>query len=60
MNSKMTKNSQPSTAEPKKAKAKTKTNKQKTRTGTVTEIEITWRVISGEGEGREWGEGYRE
>ena len=43
MNTEMTTNSQLSTTEPKKQKQ----TKQTTRTG--TEMEITWRVISGEG-----------
>ena len=59
----MTTNSQLSTNEPKKRKErktmKTKT-KQTTRTGTESEMEITWRVISGEWEGGEWGKRYRE
>ena len=56
MNSKMTINSQLSTTEPKKSKSKKKptqnqaNNKNKNR---ITEMEITWRVISGEEEGRE-------
>ena len=45
MKSKMTTNSQLSTTE-----LKQKQTKQTTRTGTESEMEITWRVISGEGE----------
>ena len=52
MNSKMTTNSQLSTIESKKLKRKTNkaTNYNRNR---ITELEVTWRVISGEGE---WGE----
>ena len=49
MNSKMTTNSKLSTTEPRKQKEKL--NKQQER-NRITEIEITWRVISGEEEGR--------
>ena len=53
----MTTNSQVSTAEP---KTKTKTNSaNKKNRNRITEMEITWRVISGEGEGGEWGKRYR-
>ena len=45
MNSKMTTNSQLSTNESKKQK-----QTKQTRTGTESEMEITWKVISGEGE----------
>ena len=49
MNSKMTTNSQLSTTEPEKQKQKTNqaNNQNKNR---IREMEITWRVISGEGE----------
>ena len=52
MNSKMTTNSRLPTAEPKKKNTpkKQKQTKQRTRTGTESEMEITWRVISREGE----------
>ena len=57
MNSKMTTNSQLSTTESKTNKQ----SKQSTRTGTESQKwEITWRVISWEGEGREWGKRYRD
>ena len=61
MNSKMTTNSQLSTNEPKKIKerktTKTKT-KQTARTGTESrEMDITWKVFSGEREGRDRGKG---
>ena len=55
MNSKMTTNSQLSTT---KNKEKTKTNKYNRKR--ITQMEITWRVISREGERREWGKRYRE
>ena len=55
MNSKMTINSQSSTTEPKEKKTK-----QTTRTGRESQTEITWRVISREREGGEWGRSYRE
>ena len=51
INSKMTTNSQLSTTEPKKNKNKNEISKQ-LYTDRITEMEITWRVISGEGEGR--------
>ena len=47
----MTTNSQLSTTAPKKKK-KQKPTKQTTTTGQNHRNEITWRVISGEGEGR--------
>ena len=50
----MTTNSQLSTTEPKKMTTKTK---KTTRTGTESEMEITWRVFSGEGEGKNGGKG---
>ena len=52
MNSKMTTNSQPSATEPKKQNKSQANNQNRNR---ITEMEITWRVISGEGEGGEWG-----
>ena len=59
MNSKMTTNSQLSTTEPKKMK--TKMNKaSNSNSSRFTEMEITWRVISGEGVGIGWGKRYRE
>ena len=60
MNSKMTTNSQLSTTKPKKQKETQEQTKQTTRMGTESEIEITWRVISWEGLGREWEKKYRE
>ena len=51
MNGKVTKNSQLSTTEPKKQEWK------QTSTGAESQMEITWRVISGVGEGGEWGKG---
>ena len=57
MNSKMTTKSQLSTTEPKNQKPKQ--TKQITRTGTESQKWITWRVISREGEGGEWGKRYR-
>ena len=42
--------------EPKKQKHKSKLANNQNR-NRFTEIEITWRVFSGKGEGREWGEG---
>ena len=57
MNIKMVTNSQLSTTESKTNKQ----SKQSTRTGTESQKwEITWRVISWEGEGREWGKRYRD
>ena len=56
MNSKMTTNSNYQQLNLKTNK-QTKKNKQ---TRTVTEMEITWRVISGEWDGGEWEERYRE
>ena len=54
MNIKKTANAQLSTTE-------SQTNKQKTKTGTeFTGMEITWRVISGEGNWGEWGKRYRK
>ena len=50
MNSEMTTNSQLSTTEPKR---KTKANNY--NRNRISEMEITWRVISGEGERGEWG-----
>ena len=47
MNSKVTTNSQLSTMESKKKKQKQ--TGQATRTEAVIEMEITWRVVSGEG-----------
>ena len=38
---------------------KTKT-KQTAKTGTESDMDITWRVFSGEGEGKNWGRRYRE
>ena len=53
MNNKMTRNSELSTREPKiKNKSKLSNNKKRNKS---TEMEITWRVISGEGEGAGWG-----
>ena len=57
MNSKMTTNSQLSTTKPKKKKNELSKQLEQQQT---TEIEITWRVISGEGEQAEWGKRYRE
>ena len=50
MNRKMTTNSQLSTTEPKKHKLNKQLNRNRIR-----EIEITWRVISGAGEGESGG-----
>ena len=50
----MTTNSQPSTTEPKKNKDRNELSKQVEKER-FTEIEITWKVITGEMEGREWG-----
>ena len=50
MNSKMTTNLQLSTTEPEK-------QKQNQTKQTITEMEITWRVISGDGVEGEWGKG---
>ena len=54
----MTTNSQLSPTEPKKKQ----TNKLSKQLGQnrITETEITWRFISREGEGGEWGKRYRE
>ena len=61
MNSKMTTNSKLSTTEPKKTKTKIKKNQAKDwNRNRFTEIEITWRVISVEGEKGERGKRYRE
>ena len=63
MNSKMTTNSQLSTTEPKTKQNKTmKTNtKQTTTTDTESrEMDITWRVFSGEEEGKNRGKRHRE
>ena len=57
MSSKMTKNSQLSKTEP--GRKKKKLSKQLTR-NRITEMEITWKVISREGEQGEWGKRYRE
>ena len=57
MNSKITPNSQLPTNEPKKPKANKANNQNRNR---ITEMEITWRVISGKGEGGELGKRYRE
>ena len=52
MNNKMTTHSQPSKTEPKE-KTKLKMNEaNKVNRNRITEMEITWRVIRGEGEGR--------
>ena len=55
----MTTNSKLSTTKSKKNKNKNelRNNQNKNR---FTEIEITWRVISREGEEGEWGKRYRE
>ena len=50
MNSKMTTNTQLSATEPEKKKNKLSKQLEQNR---ITEMEITWRVISEEGEGRE-------
>ena len=50
----MTTKSQLSTTEPKKKKKRNKANNKNRKR--FTEMEITWRVISGEGEEEEWGE----
>ena len=52
MNSKMTTNPQLSITE---HKTKTNSKANNWNRNRITEREITWRVISGEGEGREWG-----
>ena len=54
MNSKMTTNSQPSAIEPKKQNKSQANNQNRNR---ITEMEITWRVISGEGEEEKGGKG---
>ena len=56
MNSKMTTNSQLLTTELNKQKLR----KPEQEWNRITEMEITWRVISREGEGGEWGKRYRE
>ena len=53
----MTTNSQISTTEPKKNKNKNELSNQ--NRNRFTEMEITWRVISRDGEGEEWGKGTR-
>ena len=53
MYSKMTTNSQLSTTEPKTKQNKNKVSKQLEQER-ITEMEITWRIISGEGEVGEW------
>ena len=53
MNSKMTSYSQLSINEPKKNKDRNELSKQVEKER-FTEIEITWKVITGEMEGREW------
>ena len=58
MNSKMITNSQLSTTDPNNyQQTNPKQTKQTTRTGTESEMEITWRVFSGEGEGKNGGKG---
>ena len=60
MNSKMTTNSQLSTTEPKNIPPqKQLLRKQLNRKG-IREMDITWRVFSGVGEGRNGGRRYRE
>ena len=57
MNSKMTTNSQLSTTEPKNiTPQKQILRKQLNRKG-IREMDITWRVFSGEGKGKNRGEG---
>ena len=56
MNSKMTTNSQLSTTEPKKTRMNSANNWNRNR---ITEMEITWRIISREGEEEEWEKRYR-
>ena len=58
MYSKMTTNSQISTTEPKKNKNKNELSNQ--NRNRFTEMEITWRVVSGERMGGEWGKRYGE
>ena len=53
MNSKIT-HSQLSTGKPKKTKTNSANNQTRNR---ITEMEITWKVISGEGEGENGGKG---
>ena len=55
MNSKMTTNSQLSTTEPQNQKLSKEVEQEQN-----TEMEITWRVISEEGEEGEWGRRYKE
>ena len=56
MNSKMTANSQLLTTTP-KTKTNSANNQNRNRS---TEMEITWRIISGEVDGGEWGKRSRE
>ena len=60
MNSKMTTNSQLSTTEPKQKQKQKRKKQSKLEQNRITEMEITWKVISREGEQGEWGKRYRE
>ena len=62
MNSKMTTKSKLSITKPKKKKNQnTKMNQANNQNrNRFIEIQITWRVISGEGKKEEWGKRYRE
>ena len=60
MNSKMTTNSQLSTNEPKRKEKQLKQKLSKLEQGQNHRNGNTRRVISGEGERREWGKMYRE
>ena len=60
MNGKMTTNSQLSTTEPKQKQKQKRKKQSKLEQNRITEMEITWKVISREGEQGEWGNRYRE